>query len=207
MNRVIEVLGRAEEAMRLLRARDVTPVEYVSQMGSCTCATCQDKHGRAMQRGDAIPPYHDGCDCKIVSQGEFDEQRTQPHTEDKERSHADPGRAVGSTAGAGAQYTAESVAASGEDRAKAISQEYRRWRERAIEDAKAHRPFRPFYSTIIPVDDVLLIRDRLAACETVDGVRAIFERARERDTSPKAQAASSNGGHQPQHRSAWKLRW
>ena len=143
--------------------------------------------------------------------GEIDEQRAQTHTEDEERSDGDFERADGSIARAGAHVAPEPVEAGGEDRAKAISQEYRRWRERAVADAKAHRAQRAFVSTLIPDEEYTPIWDalRTSLVPSVDDVRAIFERAHERDTSPKAVAASASasGGHQPASKNAWKLRW
>ena len=58
------------------------------------------------------------------------------------------------------------------------SDEYRRWRSRAIEDVKHNRSLRGFATTIIPEAVHQHISDELADCMTVEDVRAVFERAR-----------------------------
>lgn len=124
-------------------------------------------------------------------------------------------RAPESDESARARTEVSAVAASGLDRAKSISQEYRRWRTRAIEDVKAGKTRRPFESTLIPQAAHALITESLAACKTPEDVRTLFEMVRddethereiERDTSPKV-LASVSGGNPQQSRSAWKLRW
>ncbi len=169
LSRVADALEQAEEAMRLLRARNVTPEE------------------------------------------DYDVTRTQSNTEDEAGSDADPERAVGSLASAGAQYAPESVAAGGQDRAKAISQEYRRWREVAIKDVRAGKPVRHFVSEVIPHEQQEALRWSLSLCTTPEAVRAVFpvfheQQPMQRDASPKAYASAS-GGHPQSSKSAWKLRW
>lgn len=209
MSRVVEALAGVEEQLRLIRAANVTPEPMVSQQGSCDCETCRGRAGQPI--GDQHPPYHEGCDCSAVKGSEYVE-RTSAHEENKERSNAHSERTTGSTARAGSRSAPESVEASRQARAKAVSQEYRRWRERAIADIKASRAQRPFESTMIPENEHRAISIGLECCENVDQVRALFDKAREwqeRDTNflAGAASASSNGGNPPSSRSAWKLRW
>lgn len=209
VSRVVEALARIDEQLRLLRAVNVTPgTQMVSQQGTYTCDICTGNHGQVVE---SAPPYHDGCDCTMVPKGEEREPRAFKDTEDETRVSANPERTTRSIARAGSQPESVRDAAPGIDRARAISQEYRRWRERAIADAKAHRAQRPFVSTLIPDEEYTAIWEalRTSLVPSVEDVRAVFERARERDASPKALAASAsnNGGNQGQSKRDWKLRW
>lgn len=180
MSRVVEVLERAEEAMRLMRARDIT--------------------------------------------GEIDEQRAPENPAIAPRIFEDSGRenssdaARATTASAGQSGTSRDDNAVGpsrdDERQRAISQEFRRWREVALKDVKAGRPVRRFVSDVIPEDQQSVLREHLSLCTTPEGVRAVFpvfheQQPLERDTSPKDLAAnvSVNGGSPASNRSAWKLRW
>lgn len=205
MSRVNEVLTSIDEQLRLLRAVNVTPeATMVSQQGTCDCEICRGNHGNVVE---GEPPYHDGCDCTMVPKGELHSvTRALPHNEDEARSSETPGRAVESVARAGAQREDHTDDEPGPDRARAISQEFRRWRERAIADVKANRTQRPFESTLIADDMRTYLSGELARCACADDVRAVFERARERDTSPKAIASDSGGNPHP-IKSGWKLRW
>lgn len=201
LSRVVEVLERAEEAMRLMRARNVTPM--VSQQGTCDCEICTGNHGRAV---DNAPPYHDGCDCTMVPKGELSEQRAQPSAENKTERADGAGRTDEPVARADAQLEDLRDAEGGTTRAKAISADYRRWKERAIADVKAGRAFRTFESTLIPDDEYRYIELALTNCDNAEDVRGVFARARERDASPKVDASGSGGNPVPS-KSAWKLRW
>lgn len=61
------------------------------------------------------------------------------------------------------------------DRAKAVSEECRRWRSRAIDDIKQNRPLRGFTTTIIPKYEHALISAGLARCSTIADVKNVFE--------------------------------
>lgn len=58
--------------------------------------------------------------------------------------------------------------------ARAVSVEYRRWRECALSDVKQGRAMRNFQTTFIPQNEQEMIRAGLAACQSVDDVRAVF---------------------------------
>jgi hypothetical protein len=69
------------------------------------------------------------------------------------------------------------------------SEDYRRWRSRAIEDVKSGRALRPFTSTLIPTHEQEWIRNELERCTAVEEVRDVFNRARS-----LTENAPSNGG-------------
>lgn len=71
-----------------------------------------------------------------------------------------------------------------------ISQEYRKWRTRAIDDVKAARTLRGFTTTLIPEGVHKWISDELVECSTPDQVREVFNRAR--DTSRQLDNASED---------------
>lgn len=60
--------------------------------------------------------------------------------------------------------------------------EYRRWRQRAIDDVKAGRVQRGFTTTLIAPEIHKWISDELVECTTPDQVRDVFNRARNRET-------------------------
>jgi hypothetical protein len=62
---------------------------------------------------------------------------------------------------------------------RAISAEYRRWRDRALEDMKRGRIQRGFTTTVIPESMHRQMSTDLAACKTVDEVREAFRRAQD----------------------------
>lgn len=62
-----------------------------------------------------------------------------------------------------------------------ISDEWARYRERALKDAARGRAPRAFVSDVLPVALHEWVADRLAACGTKDEVRAVFAEARERE--------------------------
>ncbi len=195
MNRVLEVLERAEEALRLAYERNApaSTVPLISQQGSCTCETCTANAGQPIKDGHA-PPYHDGCDCKAV-EGDGYVERASPKTKDtarhRPRSGGDLGRGTGEAATSSASDGAAPVGAAGLDSAR--SADYRRWRSRALEDVKAGRVgrlMRQFVSDVIPIPDQVNLAVALRDCATPDEVRAVFDRARngsapEDDGSPK----------------------
>lgn len=166
MSRVVVALERAEEAMRLLRARNVTPEE------------------------------------------EYDVTRTQEDSASASRVLGDSRRGDSEDARAGAQSGTGTIGTTGSD-SKEIHLELKRWQKRAIDDVLADKTQRPFISKIIPIGMYVDLVSELERCECANDVRAVFERAknRERDTSFLAEAASSNGGHPQPNKSAWKLRW
>lgn len=223
MARVADALASINAQLHLLRAVNPLPEndsEVVSQQGSCDCPLCRSMHGQSVTDG-ALPPYHDGCDCTLVTRGELNEQRTQSSSEDEARRDDNAGRGTDEIARAGTQPESVRPQEGGQDR-REIGAEYRRWRTRAIEDVKAGRAQRPFYSTLIPEQHHRILSGTLQRCTSVDEVKHQFEEARyfdedtmlamnslERDISPKAQAASasSNGGSPQPSRSDWKLRW
>lgn len=57
---------------------------------------------------------------------------------------------------------------------RAISAEYRRWRECAIKDIKTGKPVRNFTSDIMAEELMTPIRQALERCQTVEDVRAVF---------------------------------
>lgn len=61
-----------------------------------------------------------------------------------------------------------------ESHARAVSADFRRWRERAVNDVKAGRVMRDFQSLLIPPDEQRIIRAGLANCRSVEDVRAVF---------------------------------
>jgi hypothetical protein len=65
---------------------------------------------------------------------------------------------------------------------RAISAEYRRWKDRAIDDVKGNRQPRGFTTTLIPETIHRWISDELAACSSVEDVRDIFSQARAMST-------------------------
>jgi hypothetical protein len=67
---------------------------------------------------------------------------------------------------------------------RAISQEYKRWRTRAIDDVKAGRTQRGFTTTLISPDIHKWISDELVECTTPDQVRNVFNRARGKEAEP-----------------------
>lgn len=102
--------------------------------------------------------------------------------------------------------------APGSDHAeKERSAELRRWRKRAIDDAKAGKAQRGFTTTLIPEAVHARISVELAECHTVEDVHAVFERVRERDTPPFAAASipagSQSGGSQEPNKSDWRPKW
>lgn len=89
--------------------------------------------------------------------------------------------------------------------------EYRRWKDRAVEDVKRGREWRGFTTTIIPEEIHQAITADLAECSTTDEVRSVFERAKERDIRPKPLASTASGlpsgGSQARSKSDWKPKW
>lgn len=89
--------------------------------------------------------------------------------------------------------------------------EYRRWKDRAVEDVKRGREWRGFTTTIIPEEIHQAITSELAECSTTDEVRSVFERAKERDIRPKPLASTASGlpsgGNQLRSKSDWKPKW
>lgn len=67
---------------------------------------------------------------------------------------------------------------------RAMSAEYRRWRERAIADVKAGRSLRGFTTTLIPELIHAAISAELARCETVEDVKVVFARAKQATFAP-----------------------
>lgn len=95
----------------------------------------------------------------------------------------------------------ENVSASSDD----ATQDYKRWRSRAIDDVKAARPFRGFTTTLIPPTVHKWISDELVECTTPDQVRDVFARAR--DTSFFAEAVTGkSGGNQNSPNLLWRNR-
>ena len=70
-------------------------------------------------------------------------------------------------------------AAPGDGALRAIKDDYRRWRDRAITDARAGRVQRGFTTTRIPPDIHARISAGLARCTSADQVREVFRRAQE----------------------------
>ena len=69
--------------------------------------------------------------------------------------------------------------APGDSALRAIKDDYRRWRDRAIADARTGRVQRGFTTTHIPQETHARISDGLARCATADEVREVFRRAQE----------------------------
>lgn len=179
LSRVEQALASIDEQLRLLRAHNVTPEEpvLISQQGTCTCAICTGNHGRHMAQGEAQPPYHDGCDCTMVPKGEARVTRPQENAEDEAGRTRHMERRVGDVARERTQPETVRDGASGPD-SKEVSAEFRRWRARAIEDAKQQRPWRGFTSAIIPEYVWTYISRELEHCQSADDVRALFVRVR-----------------------------
>lgn len=101
--------------------------------------------------------------------------------------------------------TSDASSSSDGDHERAISQEYRKWRSRAIDDVKAARTLRGFTTTLIPETVHKWISDELVECTTPDQVRDVFTRAR--DTSFFAQAVTvKSGGNQASPNLLWRNR-
>jgi hypothetical protein len=66
------------------------------------------------------------------------------------------------------------------DAERAISDEYRRWRECAIKDVKAGKPVRSFVTDLIPFQERCMISNALALCTTPEAVNSVF-RAKPQD--------------------------
>lgn len=64
--------------------------------------------------------------------------------------------------------------------ARDVVLELNKWRSCAVHDLKAERKIREFVSNILPSDLHKSIASELEACRTVDDVRVIFERAKDR---------------------------
>jgi len=64
------------------------------------------------------------------------------------------------------------------------SKDYKRWRDRAIDDIKAARVPRGFTTTLIPDTIHRWISEELAACSSVDDVRDVFSQARAMGNEP-----------------------
>ncbi len=64
-----------------------------------------------------------------------------------------------------------------EERSANAASDYRRWRSRAIDDAKVGRAFRGFTTTLIPPHIHAFISGELQRCTTPDEVRAVFRAA------------------------------
>lgn len=60
-----------------------------------------------------------------------------------------------------------------------VSDDYRRWRSRALDDVKASRAMRPFTSTLIPEQIHAHISEALLGCQTQDEVREVFRGVKE----------------------------
>lgn len=85
------------------------------------------------------------------------------------------------------------------------TQDYRRWRQRAIDDVKAGRVQRGFSTTLIPQAIHKWISDELVECTTPDQVRDVFNRAR--DTSFFAQDVTvKSGGNRGSNNLLWRSR-
>lgn len=82
-------------------------------------------------------------------------------------------------AGAGLHQSTRSDAEYGDSGAKS---DYKRWRQRAIDDVKSGRVQRGFTSTLIPGAMHGYISQLLHACTTVDEVRAVFARAQQQES-------------------------
>lgn len=179
LSRVEQALASIDEQLRLLRAHNVTPEEpvLISQQGTCTCAICTGNHGRHMAQGETQPPYHDGCDCTMVPKGEARVTRPQEDAEDEAGRTRHMERGTGDVARERTQPETVRDGASGSD-SKEVSAEFRRWRARAIEDAKQQRPWRGFTSAIIPEYVWTYISRELEHCQSADDVRALFSRVR-----------------------------
>lgn len=109
-------------------------------------------------------------------------QRTPTDSEDEERNVPDLRRGTSQDAGEGAADGTVQLGATGTD-PKAISAEYKRWREVALKDVKAGRQPRTFMSTLIDENTHRSIALALENCENADMVRAVFDKAREREAS------------------------
>jgi hypothetical protein len=148
-----------------------------------------------------------------LDEGDINEQGAQSYTESEAFGTGDARRGDSESSRRGTAEDGRQLAAPGDSRTKAVSEDYRRWKERAIADVKAGRTQRAFTSTLIPgIEQAVIYRD-LAGCKSVDEVRGVFEYARkcferieERDTSPKVMASVSGGNLQPNN-STWNLRW
>lgn len=67
---------------------------------------------------------------------------------------------------------------------RALSAEYRRWRERASADVKAGRTLRGFTTTLIPELIHTAISTELARCASAEDVKAVFARAKQATQDP-----------------------
>jgi len=67
--------------------------------------------------------------------------------------------------------------------------DYRRWRDRAVDDVKHNRPIRPFASDAIPGESHERITRALGSCLTAEDVKGIFAIERAAQSSPEVLAA------------------
>jgi hypothetical protein len=96
------------------------------------------------------------------------------------------------------EATSSDPGALSEHQSRAISADYRRWREIALKDVKQGKPIRAFASDVIPADEHQRITQSLEHCATSDEVRAVFKDAQERDVSFLALASQSRGDNKNQ---------
>lgn len=164
------------------------------------------------QKAAKEPPQDDKTMSRVVAvleraEEEYDVTWAQSDTEDEAGIDTDPERANRYVASTGTRTTDSAVAVRGQVGTQPVAAEYRRWRDKAVKAVSSGKPAPAFVSDIIPHREQVDIAAALHYCETAGDVRAVFERAKERDTSFLAGAASNNGGHPASNKSAWKLRW
>lgn len=85
--------------------------------------------------------------------------------------------ADGDTAGAGTRRGESESSANGNE--EVISEEWRRYRERALKAVKRGEPVKEFVSSVLPREEHRWVATRLQEARTPDEVRAIFSAARE----------------------------
>lgn len=171
-----------ESAQERVRAAPAQAVPArVSQQGTCGCATCIERHGKPVQ---TLPPYHEGCDCTAAPPREGDDPhvtRTQQNAEGPTSSHGHPGRGDRAAA-TGAPTTGDSQLETAGSTHREASIDYRRWRERALDDAKKQKAQRGFTSAFIPAPVHSFLTQLLSRCNTPDDVRAVFTRAQAQES-------------------------
>lgn len=135
---------------------------------------------------------HDGQDFdaldELLAVWEMEDYEDEPWTpqnaETEERVDRDPGRETRSDASQGTQQDVVLYATAGlyPDSGTDARADYKRWRTRAIEDAKAGKQQRGFTSTAIPASMHGYISQLLHVCTTADEVRAVFTRAQQQES-------------------------
>ena len=129
------------------------------------------------EAGHEAPEHPTSADRQT---GDPQQKQTAQDRQEADESDATPGHTRQITTGA---HPAATSTSADHPRMKDVTAEYRRWRQRALEDVKASRKQRGFTSVLIPEQVHHYISHCLRACHTPDEVRTVFARAQAREPS------------------------